>query len=255
MLHIDSDNALGSPSGDVDDAFAIAALLTSGVAVTGLSACSGNTTAERAYANNVRLAALLGFRGAVMHKPDLAAYRGRIVALGPLTNVARARDASEIIIVGGNSVSRGRWPPIWPYEFNLVRDRRATLEVFHSGAPLTIFPLNVARTLTVRREDLGSLAGETGAYLRRESQRWFAHLLRVRLTRHFPMYDLAAALYAIDPEGFLLERTTALMHANTAFRFGRGSRPVTLCVGLDRNLLWRRFVAALGDHHARSARD
>lgn len=237
MLWIDSDNALGSPKGDVDDAFAIAALLCSGASIAGLSSCAGNTSLELAYANNVRLAELLGWSGPVLRKPNLRNFPGRIVALGPLTNVAGARRAAEIILVGGNSASRGRWPPFWPYEFNLTKDRRATLGVFHSGLPLTIFPLNVARQLTIRIEDVPEL-------LRDGSRRWFAHLRRTRFTRDFPVYDLAAALYALDPGGFTLERTTAEMQPNTALRFGKGTREVTLCTALDRDRLWERFLSA-----------
>lgn len=237
MLWIDSDNALGSPSGDVDDAFAIAALLCSGADVAGLSSCAGNTSLDLAHANNVRLAKLLGWSGPVLRTPDLRDFPGRIVALGPLTNIASARAASEIIIVGGNSTSRGRWPPFWPFEFNLTKDRRAALGVFHSHVPLTIFPLNVARQLTIRIEDVPS-------FLREGSRRWFTHLRRVRLTRDFPVYDLAAALYALSPDGFTMQRTTAEMRPNTALRFGRGTREVTLCMSLDRDALWRRFLSA-----------
>ena len=242
MLHIDSDNALGSPRGDVDDAYAIAALLRSGAEIAALSSCAGNTSAELAYANNVRLAQLLDWPGPVLRKPDLRDFTGRIVALGPLTNIAGARRAAEVIVVGGNSASRGRWPPFWPYEFNLTKDRAATLSVFHSEVPLTIFPLNVARTLTIRSEDLDALQGPLGDLLRHESRRWFEHLRRVRRTRAFPVYDLAAALYALDPDGFTMKRTTARMRPNTAMRFGTGTREVTICTGLDRDKLWRRFV-------------
>jgi inosine-uridine nucleoside N-ribohydrolase len=236
VLWVDTDNALGSPSGDGDDALAIAALLTSGASIAGLSSCAGNTSAELAYANNVRLAQRLGWRGPVMRKPDLRDFRGRIVALGPLTNVASARAAAEIIMVGGNSATRGRWPPLWPYEFNLTKDRRAALSVFHSDVPLTIFPLNVARRLTIRVFDVPT-------FLREDTKRWFAHLRRTRLTRDFPVYDLAAALYALSPEGFTMQRTTVEMRLNTLLRFGRGTREVTLCTALDRDVLWRRFVA------------
>ncbi|HVE70493.1 MAG TPA: hypothetical protein VNI54_03925 [Thermoanaerobaculia bacterium] len=80
-------------------------------------------------------------------------------------------------------------------------------------------------------------------FLREGSRRWFAHLRRVRFTRDFPVYDLAAALYAVGGEGFTMERTTAEMRANTFLRFGRGSREVTLCAAIDREVLWRRFLA------------
>ncbi len=51
---IDTDNALGSPHGDVDDAFALAALLTAGAPVAALSSVAGNTSEPRAFANTRR---------------------------------------------------------------------------------------------------------------------------------------------------------------------------------------------------------
>src|ERR1041384_7895097 len=120
---IDSDNALGSHRGDVDDAYAIAALLGAKADVAAIGACDGNTSAEQAYANNLRLASLFDYRGPVLPAHEsrdfLRTFPGRVLALGPLTNIVDARNASEIVIVGGNSSTRGRWPPTWPHEFNL----------------------------------------------------------------------------------------------------------------------------------------
>src|SRR5204863_73046 len=77
----------------------------------------------------------------------------RIVALGPLTNVAAALEAKpelarrivELVVVGANPASRGRWPPLWPFEFNLTKDRRATSAVLGSEVPLTFVPLDAAK--------------------------------------------------------------------------------------------------------------
>jgi len=248
VLFIDSDNAMGSRRGDVDDAFAIAALLRSGVPVAALASCRGNTSERSAYENNARIAAVLGWTGPVVRAAEarllLASFRGRvrILALGPLTNITGARQAGEIILVGGNATSHGRWPPLWPFEFNLTHDRGAARDVFALDVPLTIVPLDVARTLTVERSDLDALPGPLGNYLRRGSERWFAHLRRVRLTRHFPVYDLAAALYALGEDGFTMIETTAIMRRNTSMTFGAGTRPVRLCVSLDRARLWERFL-------------
>jgi inosine-uridine nucleoside N-ribohydrolase len=246
-LFIDSDNALGSPVGDVDDAYAIAAVIRAGLPLAGLSSCGGNTSEELAFRNNARLAEVLGWNGPLLRGADarapLATFDGRIVALGPLTNVAEARAASEIIIVGANATSHGRWPPFWPYEFNLTRDRAATLAVFHSEVPLTIFPLDVARRLWITREDLDAIRGPLGEYLRAHSERWFCHLRRARFTSRFPIYDLAAALYAIEDRGFTWQETTATMNRWTAVRLGRRGRKVKLCVGLEREVLWNRFLA------------
>lgn len=231
MLFIDSDNAHGSPNGDVDDAFAIAALLEAKAPVVAIASCRGNTSEELAFANNARLARHFGFEGLLLRAQEareyLREFTGRVLALGPLTNIVDARRVSEIVIVGGNSETRGRWPPLWPHEFNLTQDVAAAHAVFDLDVPLTIFPLNVARTLTMTFDEVPD-------YLREGSRRWFRHLRLVRLTRHFPVYDLAAARYALDPRGFTFIETTALMRPNTLLEFGRGTRRVKLCTALDR---------------------
>jgi inosine-uridine nucleoside N-ribohydrolase len=244
---IDSDNAMGSPAGDVDDGLALAALLKSGAPIAAISAVGGNTTAELAFDNNQRIARLLSSDVPLLQAPDAKArldrFDGRIVALGPLTNVAHARLASEVIIVGGNFTSPGRWPPLWPFEFNLTKDRAAARATFASGRPLTIFPLDIARQLTITREDLDAVEGPLGEYFRTHSARWFAHLRRVRRTAHFPVYDLAASLYAIQDRGFEWLETHASMNRFTSIRFGHGTRPVKVCVAIDRNALWTRALS------------
>ena len=245
-LWIDSDNALGSPSGDVDDAYAIAALIRGSAPIAALSSCAGNTTEAMALANHRRLASVLGWGGDVIAAADavqrLRTFRGRIVALGPCTNLIEARDAAEVIVVGGNSSSHGRWPPLWPFEFNLTHDRAAAGAVFRSGLPLTLFPLNIARRLWATSDDAAALRGEAGELVRSGSERWFTHLRRVRMTGRFPVYDLAAAMYALGEGGFTFEQTTAVMRENTSIEFNAGTRPVKVCTDIDRTLVWSRFV-------------
>ncbi len=247
QVWIDTDNALGSDRGDVDDAYAIAALIKSGAPVTAISSVAGNVEELHAHENNRRLCALLGWSGPLLRaseaRDNLTTFRGRVVAIGPLTNVTRANAASEIILVGGNSVSRGRWPPLWPHEFNLTFDRDATRRVFASDVPLTIFPLNVARALGVSRPDLNAIGGRLGEHMRAHSERWFRYLRLARFTTRFSIYDLAAAMYLIDPGGYEMERMKATMRANTFLEFGCGTRQVTLCRGLNRERLWQRFLA------------
>jgi len=250
QVFIDTDNAMGSPSGDVDDAFAIAALVRSGIAIAAMASVAGNTSEPRAFENNARLAEVLGWRGPLLRggteaRNALATFGGRVAALGPLTNVTAAKRAGEIVIVGANASSRGRWPPRWPHEFNLTKDVSATLELFRSDVPLTIFPLDVARELWVTRRDLDAIPGALGDFLRAGAVRWFRRLRLVKGTGRFPIYDLAAALYLIDENGFTMERTTATMRANTFVEFGSGTREVKVCRALDRQRLWQRFVTQI----------
>lgn len=250
MLFIDADNAFGSSSGDVDDAYAIAALVRSNIEIAALSSVGGNTSEPLAHENNQRLAHLLGWTGPVLRGAEargmLRTFPGRIAALGPLTNVAVATAASEVMIVGATLRTRGRWPGLWPHEFNLTEDRDAARKVFASRLPLTFFPLDVVRMLSVRKRDLLAIEGALGEELRRGSARWFRHLLLRKATRLFPMSDLIPALYAIDEDGLTIEETTATMRANTFIEFGKGTRPVRVCTSLDAKKLWARFLDIMG---------
>jgi len=145
-------------------------------------------------------------------------------------------------VVGCNFTSLGRWPPLWPFEFNLTKDRAAARAVFASDRQLTMFPLDVARQMTITEDDLASVDGALGDYFRTHARRWFTHLRRVRFTDRFPVYDLLAALYAIEDVGFEWLETDATMNAWSAIRFGRGTRPVKVCVAIDRNALWQRAL-------------
>jgi inosine-uridine nucleoside N-ribohydrolase len=246
-LFVDSDNALGSRFGDVDDAFAIAALLLAGAPVAAISAVAGNTSERRAFENNGALARLSGYGGPLLRGREvpefLAAAPGiRVLALGPLTNVATALLAgarpSEVVIVGGNATSRRRRP----HEFNLTKDRKATIDTFRSGVPLTVFPLDVARRLTATAADLAALPGPVGAYLARGSRRWFLRLRLLKATGVFPIYDLAAAMYALDAGVFTMEAAAADVRADGRLRFDRGTRRITVCRAFDGDRLWSTFV-------------
>ncbi len=250
-LFIDSDNAHGSRFGDVDDAFAIAALLRSGLRVVAIAATAGNTSEPRAHENNRALAGQTGYAGPLLRGSEAAGFLAaagplRIAALGPLTNVAAALRAGatqhlEVMVVGGNRASRGRWPPLWPHEFNLTKDRAAAVAVFESALPLTLFPLDVVRGLYATADDVRALGGDLGRYLALGARRWLARLRLLKATGRFPIWDLAAAIYAIDPHGFGFEERVGRMRPNTSIDWGQGSRRVQVCTALDRDLLWERF--------------
>jgi len=234
----------------------------------GLGSTFGNTTETLAFANNRALASLCGYEGPLLHGAAgpypapteasrfLSARGGplRIVALGPLTNIASALEAdpsagarwSEVVAVGSNAISLGRWPPWWPHEFNLTRDRRAASVVFASRAPLTLVPLDVARRLAISRPDLDSLRGPLGDHLRRGSRRWLLRARVLRFSRSFPAWDLVAALYVLEPSAFDLEIRTARFHPNGWVEYSAGSREVRLIRGFDPERLWRLFLEALG---------
>jgi inosine-uridine nucleoside N-ribohydrolase len=257
MLLIDTDNAAGSPRGDVDDAFAIAALLRSGLPVAGLASVGGNTSEARAARNNRVLGELCGYGGPHLRgvqagevpdridRADLwAGGPLRFLALGPLTNLAAVLDRGieEAVLVGSNLTSKGRFPPWWPHEFNLTKDPAATRAVFASDLPLTLIPLDVARRLRIGPRELRNLEGPLGDFLRRRSVRWSRRSLLRRGSRRFPVFDLAAAAYAIDPSLMELEETRVRLHGNLWVEYGAGERRVRVVRDLDASAIWSRFA-------------
>jgi inosine-uridine nucleoside N-ribohydrolase len=260
MIYIDSDNAMGAPAGNVDDGFAVAALLRCGEEIAGLASVKGNTFEHWADRNNSVIAAICGWKGRFLRGWRKRKHHGnpaadflvsnsrplRIVALGPLSNIGAALErseiiAAEIIVVGGNSSSRGG-PPLWPHELNLTADRPATRAVFGSPIPITVLPIDVGRRMKVRREQLDAIDGLLGEYIRSESKRRFRRMLWTRFSREISITDLPAAMYVIEPSLFLTEELPVTLHQNCWLEFGAGERMVTVIKEFDPDALWQRFV-------------
>jgi inosine-uridine nucleoside N-ribohydrolase len=233
---VDADNAMGSPSGDVDDGFAIAAMVLGDPRVVALSSVRGNTSEALADANNRRIGRLCHYPGPFLRGSSRADESSeasrfltepgpplRFLAFGPLTNLAAAiiadpvgtaKRVGEVVIVGSNASSAGRWPPLWPHEFNLTKDLRAARIVFESGLPLTFAPLDLLKRMVVSKADLEELRGRLGGYIRTESSRWFRRVRLLKLSSTFPVWDLVAAMYALGEPSIRTDVIRATMHGN-----------------------------------------
>ena len=179
------------------------------VELVGISAVAGNTSAAQAAACARRLVAAAGARVDVVESRDAPARIAALAAgtqlhaLGPLGNVAAALalDATlvervRLSVVGGNLSTHGRWPPYWPFEFNLAKEAAAARTLFSSTMPRAVYPLDVCRALTIGIGELRRIARASplGEYLVRHSWRWLAYApLRYRALR-FPLWDLVPAL-------------------------------------------------------------
>jgi len=265
-VFVDSDNALGARAGDIDDGIALAVLLSSGVEVEALASVFGNASAADAHDNNLRLAALCGFSGPCLagagapDAPLSAAARAlarsadrTILALGPLTNVAQAldeqsgfeRSVRELVCLGSNRVSRGRWPPIWPFEFNFTKDRAALCRVLEAELPVTIVPLDQAVRMRVRYSDLKPISGALGEYIRAHARRWFVRARWLKGQSTVPVWDLVAATYRIRPRLFDVRRVTARAHESGWIEYGAGDRHVQVIVDFDPKAVWRQALEIL----------
>lgn len=103
-----------------------------------------------------------------------------LVAIGPLTNVAKAiiknkirmRQLKEIIIMGGAFRVYGNTTLLT--EFNIFVDPQAAQIVFDLGVPLTIVPLDVTEQVILMRPDVSRASGRS----RRKSRRKLAEFVR-----------------------------------------------------------------------------
>ncbi len=270
LTMVDADNAMGSPSGDVDDGFAIAAMLLGDPRVVALSSVGGNTTEAQADRNNRQIARLCQNRGPCLRGSSSANDPGeasrfltergeplRFLAFGPLTNLAAAiladpvrtaERVGEVVIVGSNASSAGRWPPLWPHEFNLTKDLRAARIVFESELSLTIAPLDLLKKMVVSKVDLEQLHGILGDHIRAASRRWFLRARLLKFSSTFPVWDLVAAMYALGEPSIVTEPVRAKMRPNGWIGYGEGQRLVTLIRGFDRDAIWSRFVTIINNH-------
>ncbi len=119
-----------------------------------------------------------------------------LVAIGPLTNVARAiqadarfaGDLAGLTIMGG--VLRGPDGLHLPIvEHNLRCDPEAAQVVFASGAPISLVPLDVTTRVAVHAEDVAQL---------RAAPSPFHHAL-AELVEHDPRYRAGGRAYLHDP--------------------------------------------------------
>ena len=119
-----------------------------------------------------------------------------LVAIGPLTNVARAiqldadfaGNLAGLTIMGG--VLRGPDGLHLPIvEHNLRCDPEAAQVVFTSGAPISLVPLDVTTRVAVHAEEVAQLRAAPGA---------FQHAL-AELVEHDPRYRAHGLAYLHDP--------------------------------------------------------
>ncbi len=289
-LIIDTDNALGFPatltaklcSGDVDDAFAITYLVCKRQPVAALWSTWGNASAAVCHRNNRDLLGVLG-----SDIPCYADYAFGTVpsistpvdflALGPLTNLDKAIQAQAIRlntvwVTLGRIATNGRWPPVWPMEFNLTKDRHAFRNVAdyceQHRIPLIVSPLDVAGKLLltpVLAERLKTTVA--GNYLYRHLQRWQWRNALLKGRRSFPVWDLLCAMACANPgratlaagKGYYYDNGLLLCDVDDRPRTGharskaRARFPIQVVAGLDLDWAWQEFFATLASFHTQQA--
>jgi inosine-uridine nucleoside N-ribohydrolase len=177
-----------------------------------------------------------------------------VLALGPLTNVARAlshrpevAEGVRVSVVGGNRRSLGRWAPWWPFEFNLARDPEAARVVFRAPVERWLHPLDVTAGLRVGPKALSEVwaLGPLGRRIVGGSLRWLAYAPLRYQSLSFPVWDLVPTLDALG----CLPRTVRVERLAVQ---GRGlvvpcpaAPPTFVVTSFDANAGLRAFCALL----------
>ena len=131
-----------------------------------------------------------------------------IVALGPLTNLAvalergrrRLGQVARIVIMGGAIAVPGNVTP--SAEFNFHVDPEAAAELFRSGLPLELVPLDATEQVRLRRADLAGTLARGRPAVARFIDDFTGHLFALDDGRGgdgFALHDPLAVGVALDP--------------------------------------------------------
>jgi inosine-uridine nucleoside N-ribohydrolase len=127
-----------------------------------------------------------------------------IIALGPLTNIARAiqlaptlmQQLGRLVIMGGAIGVPGNVSPI--AEFNIFVDPHAADVVFRAGLPITLVPLDVTRQVRLTRDFLQHVGQGSATRLMSAVHDLTQQALRSQ-DEGMAMHDPLAVAVAIDP--------------------------------------------------------
>lgn len=207
---------LDAPSRDVDDGWAVATLLCAAaigkVRIAGISVGDGNTDAVTALECLQSLLRVMGIDNVPVIARDAASKSiaalksGTIVlALGPLSNIADALAIDPALAQRASLITVGGVLSRWNFrrrlsDLNIRRDPHAAAIVHAAFIDCHRMPLDVIDRLTIdaARIDRIGASSAVGHYLANHSRRW----LKGATWRHgraaFPVWDLVAALAAIE---------------------------------------------------------
>ena len=166
----------------------------------------------------------------IVHQIESSTKPVTIIALGPLTNMALALEASpramatveRCIVMGGAISVPGNITPA--AEFNLFVDPHAASRVFQSGLPLTLVGLDVTRQALLQRSTVETLIRPkktpTAAFISRATERLLDWTEKHSGEAAIPLHDPLAVAVALDPALVRSERLS--VEVETEGQLGQG---------------------------------
>lgn len=148
-----------------------------------------------------------------------------LVALGPLTNLARLHRRYPGVLAKGRSVTVmggavGVPGNVTPHaEFNFYSDPVAAQEVLETGVPMTLVDLGACRQVSMSREDVAASQGEglLGRLAAEILQGWFAQGSR---RERFEFYDPLTLAACLDPDIIGIRSVTLEVDTGDSERLG-----------------------------------
>ena len=176
-----------------------------------------------------------------------------VVALGPLTNLARMELRSpgilnrcaSVVVMGGAVATRGNVTP--RAEFNFHSDPLASAQVMQSGTPIVLADLSACRQVGISREQAMGLSSETrlGELALQILRGWFE---RDSNRSRFEFYDPLAVALALDPAVASTRRMSITVGTSSGEHWGESTPANTRAMTeLADKVDSARFFALLND--------
>ncbi|MFO0970313.1 MAG: nucleoside hydrolase [Gemmataceae bacterium] len=165
-----------------------------------------------------------------------------VIAVGPLTNIARlfkehpeAKEQMRRLVIMGGSVHVGYEGGKPEPEWNIVSDARAAQEVFASGVPLTVLPLDATASLRLEKKERDRIFG---AYTRLTMQVQSLYQLWDKETPI--LFDPAAVAATFDESFFTFKemRLEVTDKGMTVPAKGKPNARVALAVDKEKFIAW-----------------
>ncbi|MDO8591973.1 MAG: nucleoside hydrolase [bacterium] len=183
-----------------------------------------------------------------------------ILAIGPLTNLARAflldselpNLIKQVVIMGGAINVPGNKSPF--AEFNFFVDPEAAKIVFDAAVPKVLIPLDLCNRVVLQLSDFQIIKNKKihGA-LMLMMKNFDRELRKNEATKGILVYDALAAYFLLNPDAFTLRPMSLTIETNDKEKFGmvlklKNQKPnVIVATSLDQQQFIKDFTDALSE--------